>query len=1474
MSTFSPNSAGNPDNAWKRSEKGSEKRSEQQQEAHNGDINSRPSKARLRSAAGSLAGTTAVASEGAASSDCTRVEFLENIRLVGLQPSPEKSLVHNRRPPGQKPSSNQRSVPSPPPAAQVPRWSSLCHDNPSAYGMSLRIPADQENTFTSSAKAVDIVHDPSKSPKDITVRVNLPLSRDFQEELEEFCRLRRFGCFHQAEEYFKGNLDRVSDAPYVLIQHAEALLAAGDFKGVSRVINQQLFEFDRLGDNKDAKKLAVNLELLGLLSQPRFPQLAPRALSAAMDGLPGKLDTLRMGSTEVQTLSLSLRVLQYVVDASSQTYTPQISAVREQARASCDWKMLYHELLGDDRIWDLRDLLTAMIPVFGFEDTFSRLLGISSTPQSLQALVDDWIHPEYDESATLGLLDTFSSLILQNVGDHSRTALLLHHSRGLVESIQQHNSQHMKTRPFIQFILARAAVEIEQAWKERDVQGLSEPDGLLVSPGAGINLPIFVPAKHLEKPGWERFYAQTPPSLREAVKIALQAAKFTGDYALQATAWKLLILQSQEPKPMMEGLARLQLDLQDDKEGFLTTCLSKYLTTLDREEEDGLLKELDRLDDISGGTYLSWGFNASLLWARSIIQGHLESSTQGPTDEISGAMQDPGKVCRDEIYAYGARLSDRAVRFLDSAFNIAAPRPLRVSFNELQNRAQAQAAEPADSPQQQESHSPRQDSVQRADDPSTKEKKELRDADTIVKLDNRIRSARHAERWASPPPVPQPRRLENYFGSAQTPPNQTRRTFVTTDGKGRTTVTVRDEDSSDDYGEGDSSSDYSAGTKHRTADSDTDADVDIRVRHQYSEAKNARQTVHPTRYWQPQEWDEISIGDQWSPISDDDDDTKVYTSINPRRSDMDFRRRRFNSTRVSSRPNINYVRAGSPSHYYKSRQKEMEMEGKGHRRRVIYPGAAFTRDNLPPYPSAFQGGYPTHVEGFPQPVRTFPSHPWAPSIHPGALPPHLGNLPLTPGGVPPPPVYPPGMYYGGPYPPQQPGYFPVSGWPATWQQDANRLLSPADPQTQSFAQPPPPLLLERDTLQEQGAYPPQGIVSSADDALCYDRLDTQHFFPLPPVAEERDSTVDATAVKEAEADGEKDSTPKAADNDDGDGEEDDEGYEGSPRTRIQDGLPKLDFPPKILDDNTMTVLVRSKADPQKGKIYTISKEGVTESDVSKVAGYPPQDADYPPQDAGYPRQDAGYPRQDAGYPRQDVGYPHQESSGVRRRSPSIRRRASYRGTSVSRPEPLPHGPVRTVPDAPPPPRADSFAAKAKGPNGGQEVDVSTKTTGKKATTEPEMRQHRRQHSITKTDAPKSSAKPGPPDKNPISGTFVANPRKMHTKDRYISPAAVSPSRAGTEDQRVPQVRERLLTDKPAPEQGTKNKNQAYAETDGESDARPDSPVDNSRVGSETKAVPPDGQQDEEDRSSVTAQRGGSERGEGGKGIARAQTWNL
>lgn len=556
--------------------------------------------------------------------------------------------------------------------------------------------------------------------------------------------------------------------------------------------------------------------------------------------------------------------------------------------------MLYQDLLGDDRIWDLRDLLTAMVPVFGFEGAFSQLLGISSTPQGLQVLVDDWIHPEYDESATLGLLDTFSSLILQNIETQSHNALLLHHSRGLVESIQRHNTQHVKTRPFIQFILARAAVEIEQVWAER-APDLPFPDGLPVFSNSGVNLPIFVPAKHLEKPGWGRVHAQTSPSLREAVNIALQAAKFTGDYAMQAMAWKLLIIQSEEPRPMMEGLARLQLDLQDDKEGFLTTCLSKYLTTLDRGDEDDLLKELNRLDEASDSAYLDWGFNASLLWARSIIQGHLESSTQGSTDEISGAIQDPGKVCRGEIHAYGARLSGRVVRFLDSAFKITAPRPLRVSFNGLRDPERAQATNWVVHAHQQESHSPRQDLVRHEDDTSTQAT--LLDAEA-KRLDDDMRSAGHVERSLM---------HEYRFAS----------------------------------------------------DFDSDSDLDFMVRDQNSEVKNAHQTVRRTMDRQPHNVDESSVGDQWSAISGDaasKGGAKLPT-INTRRSGMDVLRRRFSPSRLSFRPNTTYPRADSPSsHYYRQlererkramerdrgreREREREIEREIEREREIEPERA------------------------------------------------------------------------------------------------------------------------------------------------------------------------------------------------------------------------------------------------------------------------------------------------------------------------------------------------------------------------------------------------------------------------------------------------------------------------------------------------------------------------------------------------------
>ncbi|KAK1757710.1 hypothetical protein QBC47DRAFT_265859, partial [Echria macrotheca] len=518
-------------------------------------------------------------------------------------------------------------------------------------------------------RRVDLVFDPSEASRDMIIRLSLPMHDDYDLELEEFCHLRRLGRFRDAEDYYKANLGHLDDNPYVLVQHAEALLCSGDYKSFSRLLGRPessriKFDCSRGGDN--LHKIFINLELLELLSQPRFPPYAGSALTTAIQGLPNINDSSH---------------------PSYQASTAEMDRIRDLASGCYNWQNLYHELVGEERIWDFRDLFVSVIPVFGWQETIMMFLGLSSVPDALERIVEDWYCPVYDESSTLGLLDLFTSLILEQAGEPPSgrpRMMLLQHAKTLAARVREHNIQHMTTGPFIKFILANAVVEMEDAVKCHE-RTFAAHDGIPIWPAmGGVHLPIYVPFRHGDRPVWADFLWSSNPSQRTALNVAVQAADFTGDLALQAVAWKLLILQTENPRPFMDTLAHLQLDVQGDREGFLCTCLSKYLTVGGVEDERGLLQDFSKLDNASDGSYLNWGFHASLLWGRSMIQGFLEVTTANAAElgrrSFLEEEQDATKRCKDELSVYGPRLPETIERFLSRKFDITVPRATRVSF--------------------------------------------------------------------------------------------------------------------------------------------------------------------------------------------------------------------------------------------------------------------------------------------------------------------------------------------------------------------------------------------------------------------------------------------------------------------------------------------------------------------------------------------------------------------------------------------------------------------------------------------------------------------------------------------------------------------------------------------------------------------------------------------------------------------------
>lgn len=335
--------------------------------------------------------------------------------------------------------------------------------------------------------------------------------------------------------------------------------------------------------------------------------------------------------------------------------------------------------------------MVAAVPLFGWPELSVRMFGTSLYSEVIATIIKDWTEQEdhVDESITLGLLDLFTSLILDQAHEDAmipklRIQLLAQHSRILAETVHNNSLEHMKTKPFIQWIVAKSLLDMRNVPEQSEDKEFNEYAGLLLQQQQGVQLPIYVPLDSADRPKWHMFVTPASPSQRQAVKVALQMAIFTGDYTLQATCLKLLALQSQEAKPWMDVLTKLQLEIQDDKEGYLKTCLSKYLISYSIPDEESLLKELKELDRVCGSSYVECGANASLLWARGLVQGLLTAPVRVPggsrVDFDLGDQQ--SEDWKRQLKVYGERLPRYITQFIQDNFDgVRVPDPMRVTFD-------------------------------------------------------------------------------------------------------------------------------------------------------------------------------------------------------------------------------------------------------------------------------------------------------------------------------------------------------------------------------------------------------------------------------------------------------------------------------------------------------------------------------------------------------------------------------------------------------------------------------------------------------------------------------------------------------------------------------------------------------------------------------------------------------------------------
>ncbi|KAK4211401.1 hypothetical protein QBC37DRAFT_376092 [Rhypophila decipiens] len=215
--------------------------------------------------------------------------------------------------------------------------------------------------------------------------------------------------------------------------------------------------------------------------------------------------------------------------------------------------------------------------------------------------------------------------------------------------------------------------------------------GITIFPRPGAHLPVYIPAEPWDKPHWDMFSVRSSPQQRQALQTALQAARSIGDYRLQATCLKILILHSQEPKSLMDLLATLQFE-QGDTEGFLGTCLSKYIVLSSEDEASRLelIAEFEKLRTIlpnkpgdthpepascPPGVYYSNSIcapRAFLLWARDVITKVLADNA-GRDGGENNFLKNKVEFWNGQLVNYGSRLPLTMANHIREKYQVQVP---------------------------------------------------------------------------------------------------------------------------------------------------------------------------------------------------------------------------------------------------------------------------------------------------------------------------------------------------------------------------------------------------------------------------------------------------------------------------------------------------------------------------------------------------------------------------------------------------------------------------------------------------------------------------------------------------------------------------------------------------------------------------------------------------------------------------------
>ncbi|KAI0177235.1 hypothetical protein BJ166DRAFT_585357 [Pestalotiopsis sp. NC0098] len=464
-----------------------------------------------------------------------------------------------------------------------------------------------------------------KKRLDVTIHLAFDVQEDIDDILEGFSQWYQIGNFKNSRHCFTEELKEHMENPYVLVYYMEMLLDQGHYLAI-QPLSQRITHLLDLstssgGQNPDNDFLKAYAVLMAAFATSHGLNDI-EWLAKILDGALATLElvtwarTYQGGSTEIRLMSILFRF--------RSRCRPQVNEVRfvkilAWAGLSDGLQTTLAKLLRDGRVWDMCLLVKAVAE--------ANCLGLcpNTAVQWFNELVSPWKPSHDDDVGTeLALLDLLvfisSSPLCSNRQDIQSGILEL--AGPLAEAISQRHPEHMKSRPYVRWILARVSC-IARSSEGPPASWYSHTrpfDGL--SYDSDTNLPIYIPIG-TENPGWKQTSAG--PDMLELTRLALNTALETEDYKTEAIALQTLINLSVSPDEEFEDLCHLQKVVQGDIEGYMKTLISKYLICKTDEARDQLRKYI--WEQVSLPAFES-SFSGGLTWLSNMLFSTLESNGQ------------------------------------------------------------------------------------------------------------------------------------------------------------------------------------------------------------------------------------------------------------------------------------------------------------------------------------------------------------------------------------------------------------------------------------------------------------------------------------------------------------------------------------------------------------------------------------------------------------------------------------------------------------------------------------------------------------------------------------------------------------------------------------------------------------------------------------------------------------------------------